>query len=290
MRASTGLIWAVLVAAFPTALASSAFAQPPASPKPAVPLDARAAIVDAFKSHSLVTLGETHGHRERQDFLLDLIADPRFAAVANDIVVEGGRSEYQALMDRFVSGEDVPLESLQRVWRDTSRHLVEMFQLVREINATLPKARQLRVLLGEPPIDGDRADPAFDRNRFAARLVEREVLRRGRRALLTYGAGHFMRRTASYSLVTLLERDARAKVFNIWTNVASLGLIQNDADSWPVPSLALVRDTPLGLSNFTAYMPSTVFIIPPERRVPMQDQFDAVLHLGTTITWTFQSK
>ena len=83
-------------------------------------------------------------------------------------------------MDRFVSGEDVPLESLQRVWRDTShgqavpRNLVEMFQLVRE--------------------------------------------------------------------------------------------------------------------NFAAYFPSTVFIIPPERRVPMQDQFDAVLYPGTTTTWTFQSK
>ena len=138
MRASTGLIWAVLVA-FIVALAPSAFAQPPAPPKPAVPLDALAAIVDAFKSHSLVALGETHGHLERQAFLHNLIADSRFAAVANDIVVEGGSSSCQELVDRFVSGEDVPLESLQRVWRNTTegqavpRNLVEVFQLVREI-------------------------------------------------------------------------------------------------------------------------------------------------------------
>jgi hypothetical protein len=181
MRASTGPIWAVLVAAFIVALAPSAFAQSPAPPKPAVPLDALAAIVDAFKSHSLVALGETHGHLERQAFLHNLITDSRFAAVANDIVVEGGSSSCQELVDRFVSGEDVPLESLQRVWRNTTqgqavpRNLVEVFQLVREINSMRPKARQLRVLLGEPPIDWDRADPAPDRNRFAARLVERDV-------------------------------------------------------------------------------------------------------------------
>jgi hypothetical protein len=290
MRASSGLTCAVRIAAFSLALAPSAYAQSTASPTPAVPLDARTAIVDAFRSHSLVALGETHGHRERQDFLLNLLDDSRFAAVANDIVVEGGSSTYQELVDRFVSGEDVPLESLQRVWRDTPPNLVRVFQLVREINSTRPKARQLRVLLGEPPIDWDRADPASDRNRFAARLVEREVLGRGRRALLTYGHGHFVRRTASHSLVTLLERDSRVKVFNVWTNVTSLRLIQNDVDLWPVPSLALVRYTSLGLSNFAAYFPSTVFIIPPEWRVPMQDQFDAVLYLGLTTTWTFQSK
>jgi hypothetical protein len=272
------------------ALAPSALAQPPASSKPAVPLDARTAIIDALATHSLVALGETHGHRERETFLLDLIADARFAAVASDIVVEGGISTDQPLVDRFVAGEDVPGDSLQRVWRDTPSTVMEVVQRVRGINATVPKARRLRVLFGEPPIDRDRADPGSDRNRFAARLIEREVLARKRRALLSYGSGHFVRRTASFSLVTLLERNARVKVFNIWSTVTSLERLQDDADSWPVPSLALVRDTPLGISNFASYFPPTVFDIPPDLRVPMQEQFDAVLYLGQTVTWTFQSR
>ena len=58
----------------------------------------------------------------------------------------------------------------------------------------------------------------------------------------------------------------------------------------PVPSLALVRDTPLGIANFASYFPPTVFDIPIDLRVPMQDQFDAVLYLGQTVTWTFQSR
>jgi hypothetical protein len=279
----------VFVAAFIVVVARSAFAQPPASAQPAVPLDAVAAIADAFKSHSLVALGATHGHRERQDFLLRLAADARFAAVANDIVVEGGSSSYQPLVDRFVSGEDVPPESLRRAWRDTPGNGVDMLQLVRAINSRRPKARHLRVLLGEPPIDADRADPDFDRNRFAARLIEREVLARRRRALLTYGSGHFVRKAAYSSLVTVLERGAGVKIFSIWTSVTDLRRIDADLESWPVPSLALVRDTPLGSANFAAYVPSTVFIIPPEWQVPMQDQFDAVLYLGETATWTFQA-
>ena len=253
-----------------------------------MPLDARTAIIEAFTSHPLIALGETHGHREREVFLLDLIGDSRFAAAASDIVVEGGISTYQQVVDRFIAGQDVAEDSLQRVWRDTPSTVVEVVQRVREINAALPKARQLRVLFGEPPVDRDRAEPGSDRNRFAARLIEREVLGRKRRAILSYGSGHFVRRTASFSLVTLLERNARAKVFNIWSAVTSLGPIQDDGNSWPVPSLALVRDTPLGTANFVSYFPATVFDIPPDLRVPMQDQFDAVLYLGQTVSWTFQ--
>jgi hypothetical protein len=278
------------IALFLAALAPSAFAQPPVSSKPAVPLDAHTAIIDAFTSHSLVALGEAHGHREREVFLLDLIADARFAAAVSDIVVEGGISTHQRLVDRFVAGEDVLADSLQRVWRAMPSNVVEMIQRVREVNATRPKARRLRVLLGEPPIDRDRSGSRSDRDRFAARLIEREVLGRKRRGLITYGSGHFVRRTTSFSLVTLLERNPLVKVFNVWTNVIALGPIQDNADSWPVPSLALVRDTPLGISNFEKYFPSTVFDIPPDLRVPMQDQFDAVLYLGPAVTWTFQSR
>ena len=256
------------------ASAISGIAQPAAPAKRAIPVDARTAIVDAFTSYPLVALGETHGHREGEDFLLDLIADARFAGVASDIVVEGGMSTDQPLVDRFIAGDDV---SMQRAWRDAPSTVVKVVQRVREINATLPKARRLRVLLGEPPFDQERTDRGSDRNRFAARLIEREVLGRRRRALLSYGSGHFVRRSASSSLVALLERNARVKVFN-------------DVESWPVPSLALVRDTPLGISNFARYFPPTVVDIPPDLRVPMQDQFNAVLYLGQTVTWTFQSR
>ena len=44
---------------------------------------------------------------------------PRFATVVNDIVVEFGSSRYQAVMDRFVSGGEVPYAELRKAWQDT---------------------------------------------------------------------------------------------------------------------------------------------------------------------------
>jgi len=291
------LLW--LLALVPTVYGASQ----PAALRPAVPRAAIPEILEAFKSRSFVALGELHGHRERRDFLHTLVAAPGFASVVNDIVIELGDSAHQSLMDRFVAGEDIPLESLRRIWRDTTQQqaarsdLPELFQVVRRVNSALPKSRQLRILLGEPPVDQDhahgdelsqlRGKPASDRDRFVAHLLEREVVQRHRRALLTFGAGHLVRKASTHSLVTLLEANG-AKVFNIWTNVRSLSSIQSDADGWPQPSLVHVADTKLGTIDLFSFFPSTVFSIPAGWRAPLQDQFDALLYLGATTTFDFR--
>lgn len=60
-------------------------------------------------------------------------------------------------------GEDVPLSALRQVWENhtvpgalvPSTTIPEVYRTVREINSSLPRERQLRVLLGDPPIDWD---------------------------------------------------------------------------------------------------------------------------------------
>jgi hypothetical protein len=85
-------------------------------PKPAVPVEPIAAIVDAILSHSIVALSEgAHGNEQGQAFRLALIRDPRFQRRVNDVVLEGPNARYQDVMDRYVRGEDVPVESLRRV-------------------------------------------------------------------------------------------------------------------------------------------------------------------------------
>jgi len=75
-----------------TAMASVLLAQV----KPATPLDPIAAIVDAFRTHDIVALGEgRHNNEQGYQFRLALIRDPRFAATVNDIVVESGSSTHQ---------------------------------------------------------------------------------------------------------------------------------------------------------------------------------------------------
>src|SRR6478735_4138288 len=93
-----------------------------AAPKPAVPTDPIRAILDAFRSHRVVALGEgRHGNEQAHTFRLALIRDPRFATAVNDIVVESGTAQYQDVMDRFVRGEEVPQDQFRHVWQDTTQ-------------------------------------------------------------------------------------------------------------------------------------------------------------------------
>jgi hypothetical protein len=144
---------AILLSSLPGA------AQQGAAPVPAVPVDAITAIVEAYKSHSVVTLPDWHGDQRVLDFTVKLLRDPRLPAVVNDIVIENANARYQTLMDRYMRGEDVPRAELLAIWEDVTNfpapvsEVPALYRTLREVNATLPRDRQLRVLLGEPPMD-----------------------------------------------------------------------------------------------------------------------------------------
>jgi hypothetical protein len=248
---------------------------------PAVPIEPIGAIVDAFRSHAIVALGEgSHGNEQAHAFRLALIRDPRFAAIVNDVVVECGNAKYQDVMDRFVRGDEVPYESLRQVWQNTTQTsgvwdrpiYEEFFRAVRGVNASLPTERQLRVLLGDPPVDWDRVRQGKEdagkwvpeRDRHAVGVIRREVISKGRRGLVIYGGGHLFR--AGQSLVSQLERDAGINVFTIATAMSTLFedliALQPDATSWPIPSLARVRGTALDAKQLT-YRDAILYLGPP---------------------------
>ncbi len=278
-------------------------------PRPAVPIEPIGAILDAFRSHPVVALGDNHAIEQGHAFRLSLIRDARFAATVNDIVVEFGNARYQDVMDRFVRGEEVPPDSLRRAWQNATQPdtlwdvpiYEEFFRAVRAVNASLPRERRLRVLLGDPPIDWDSVHTAadygsWDRDGHPADLIRREVLVRGRRALLIYGDLHFVRRSPlanpasedrARSIVGLLEASG-TRVFSVHTETrVDLNRLQPGVDSWPKPSLAILRGTALGAADFASYYPRPLMIGSdgkplPDRRRPMrmEDQLDALLYLG----------
>jgi len=227
----------------------------------AVPVDPITALIDAFRTHNIVALGEgSHGNHQAHGFRTAMLRDPRFADAVQDIVVEFGNSRYQELMDRFVNGAEVAYESLRRVWMDTTQPdaiwdspiYEEFFRAVRAVNAALPREKRLRVLLGDPSIDWDAVKTREDLDRFATRRDEHaaeviggETLARGRRALVIYGDQHFTRTNAG-GIVARLEK-AGARVFAVHTETRATLL------DMPVPGLAM-----LGAS----------------------DPFDAVLYVG----------
>jgi hypothetical protein len=228
-----------------------------------------------------VALGEGfHGNEQGHAFRLALIRDSRFAATVNDIVVECGNAKYQDVMDRFVRGDQVPYETLRQVWQNTTQIsgvwdrpiYEEFFRAVREVNASLARDRQLRVLLGDPPIDwesirqgkDDVGKWVRDRDRHAVDVIRREVISKNRRALVIYGDGHLFR--VGQSLVSQLERDAGINVFTIATAMSTmfedLIALQPDATSWPIPSLATVRGTALDAKQFV-YRDAVLYLGPP---------------------------
>ena len=73
------------------------------------------------------------------------------------------------------------------------------FRSVRKLNAGLEPAKRIRVVLGDPPVDWARVHSAADREKiptederepFFAGVVSREVMAKGRRALLIMGGDH----------------------------------------------------------------------------------------------------
>jgi hypothetical protein len=277
----------VIVLAWLSMADAPGLAQQPTAPTPAVPVNPIDAIIEAFGSHSVVALSEgTHGNEQGLAFRLSLIRDPRFALRVNDIVLEGPNARYQDVMDRYVRGEEVPVDLLRRVWDDTTQQqangpmwageVPETYRAVRQLNASLLPEHRLRILLGDPPIDWDQVHVKGDpgkwialRDTFPAELIEREVLAKNRRALVVFGNMHFQRKQmlANYesagggplaTVVSALELSgSRTKVFSIWSATdADLSDLQPDVSTWRVPSLAVLRGTVLGAGDFSRYFPS----------------------------------
>ena len=296
-----------------SAIISTPIAAQEVTQRPAVPVDPIPAIVEAFRLHDVVALADAHGNEQAQVFLKSLVRDSRFAAAANDIVIEFGNARYQSIVDRFVNGVDVPRDSLAQVWRNTTIANEipvdeEFFHVVRAANATLPPARRLRILLGDPPIDWTEVRDRADHDRWLAMrashpaaLIQLEVLARRRRALLVYGQLHFQRLNVmsnldmqdwrSQTIVSLLERATPARVFTIWNVDDALETVQPDVASWRAPSLATVRGTRIGAADAAVFVPvparftvrgDSPVEVPREqwRSLRADQQLDAVLYLG----------
>jgi hypothetical protein len=282
----------------------------------ALPVNAFTGIVEAFRTHSVVTLSDPHGDAQVLAFTLALLRDPRLPLSINDIVVENGNALHQAAMDRYIRGENVPYPELRKAWEDTTQAQVlsprggeipEMYRVIRQVNASLPKERQVRVLLGDPPIDWAKVNTRVDflkwlemRDSYPAAVIQTEVLAKERKALVVYGQIHAQRKNilSNYAvedprmqtIVSILTAVSSARVFSVWTE-NNLARLDPTVSRWTVPSLAELRGTHLGSIDFADYYATPTRFATRDgelmplakerwRVVPIEQQFDAVLYLG----------
>jgi hypothetical protein len=166
------------------------------------------AVLEAFKTHRLVGLGEIHGLQTHGDALALLLSDPRLGGVVDDVVVEFGNALYQDTIDAFTAGQPVNDADLRLVWRNTTTSPLDTYdepmyeqayRTIRAANWAQPPGRRMRVLLGDGPIDWAKVTTSEEYRYWArlhgpvfwAPLVKKEVLAKGRRALLCFGLDTF---------------------------------------------------------------------------------------------------
>jgi hypothetical protein len=186
-------------------------------------------VLEAFKTHRFVGLGEAHNLQNHHDALTLLLTDPRLPSAVDDIVVEFGNALYQDTIDRFISGQPVTNADLRPVWRNTTQSPLstwdepvyeQFYRTVRAVNAPLRAGRRIRVLAGDPPIDWSkitssdqlRAIAGPQRDTHPASVIQKQVLDKGHRALICYGLDHL---THGGSLAGLIERQTSERPYLI---------------------------------------------------------------------------
>jgi SAM-dependent methyltransferase len=281
-----------------------------------------AGVLGALARHELVLFGEDHGIRESHAVLQALLAEPRLGTLVDDVVVEFGNPRHQAVVDRYVAGAEVDPAELARAWRDTAVPLAwdsplyaEFFAGVRAANAGRPAAEQLRLVLGEAAIDWESVRTPADYGAFADRsglfaaTVEREVLARGRRALLVIGGMHVLRRDARNAFADELPRAPGVgqwlalrypgKSLALWSVPATNALGARGA-GWPTPAFVPLAGRALGAEGFGLVAPQGVQVqrvvagqkteqpswvpLTSDAWPPLERMADALLHLGPVRT------
>ena len=265
------------------------------------PEDATHAIIKAFESHSIVMLGEVHGNKQEYEFLRCLVASPDFEDRVDDLVLEYGNSLYQDIVDRYVAGERVPIEEVQKAWRNTtaigppSPVYSWLYEAVREANGKRLKGHQMRIVLGDVYVNRDQVKTREDlgpfvanRDPYYASVVKDQVISRHRRSLLIMGFPHFLRSTEGPGLIEKELRAAGATTFVIVSGTNAVGRyddLDKRFDSWTFPSIALLGDNWIGrLPALPIITGGTTPSAPGETK--LEDVADAMLYLGPRDTLT----
>ena len=253
-----------IIAAGHTALLAALFGmvQPPATRE--IPYtEAVSGILEILDSVPLVAIGDIHSVAEQGAFYQKLVRHPRFPEKVDDLILELGNELYQGVADRYVSGQAVPLDSLRMIWENTTQGplltatapmYIALFDAVREVNANLPPAKRVRILLGDPAVEWRTVtrEELWEIHKLRGdrlREIARDsVIAKGRRGIIIAGFRHLIRRPGADG-TDAKWGDLSRKVFVIRPHVGFGAIISGHEpaiDSLPPGSLIRLRDTFIG--------------------------------------------
>ena len=242
-------------------------------------------IVAAFGQHPVVVIGEVHWLRPAGEFYVRLIRDRKFQETVNDIVVEFASRNNQPSLDRYIAGEDLAIEEVRHIWRDTTKVAswespiyAEWLSAIREVNQGLPPNRRLRVLAGDTAVDWQRLqshadwEALGDNNLSFADVIVNEVLRRRHRALVVLGINHVRKsRDRNEDATSRVESRYPGSTYVVLLDnrgllqPAAQELVRLDRFSRNAPMLCELAGTPLGdATHLSSEADALLYLGPPE--------------------------
>lgn len=263
--------------------------------RPCDAADAIEGLVAAFRHHPVVIVGEIHWLEPAGEFYVRLVRDRKFEQTVEDIVVEFASRNNQPLLDRYIAGEDLPIEEVRQIWRDTSKVAAwespiyaRWLAAIREVNRGLAPSRRLRVLAGDTAVDWQTMhthadwEALGDSNVSFADVIVNQVLRKGRRALVVLGANQVTKsRERPDHEDTTMRVESRFPGSTYVVVLDNRGLLEPAAEALVrlgrlrphAPILCELAGTPLGDSAV-------------DQATRLSDKADALLYLGPPETLT----
>lgn len=167
-------------------------------------------VVDKFKRHDVVILGEPHRIREVCEFVSELIHPLYHQSGVRILAMEVFKYKNTALANQLVTGKTYDEELALSLLRDCGwpewgfQEYIDILKAVWQVNKDLPPdAEKFRVVCLDSDWDGSALRTGrqlwklpgifwrmFTRDEFMAKVFEREVLQKGEKALAHVGAHH----------------------------------------------------------------------------------------------------
>ncbi len=240
----------------------------------------------------IVALGEAHACLTEHDFIGDLLRHPHLPEVFDHIVIEFANALHQSALDRFIAGDDVDVQELTPLLRDTTAALASperdpiylaLLETIREVNRE--SGSRLRVLAGDPPINWSRVNRPSDFRAYVEARAQHFADRAVGRCLLVIGGMHLMR--GSDDVADLIQRRRPGELVTVVPHAStgeSTRIVELLAGSVP-PAIVEIRGSPLeSLAwsdlNIRMIWGTENHLPPPWTQSPLGALIDALLYLG----------
>src|SRR5579872_487877 len=164
-------------------------------------------IIQTFQKGNIIGLGEGGHHLENShQFFQKMFDNKLIQNTINIVIIEFANANYQDILDRYIFGEEVTLNELRKVWRESTQCIgrfgeadiyFDLLKKIRTVNLSLSESNKIRVLGGDPPINWktirsleDYNESNSQRNIYPAELVIEYGINRAMKVLVLYAEYH----------------------------------------------------------------------------------------------------